>query len=222
VRLKAKNNFIEQQIYKHPRLSSFMKFTFNIEKRYAWAIIGLLVVITGGILINAYGGNTPSVMGHTLEEVEGWEQLATKAYVQEYVDLRISEIGGDGSCPSGYVHLYRDKTALCVQKGRYEVNATGNYCQYIVDVQNDLNFTQGVTLNTYLRAFWGGGRDCGWISQGDSIERYCQPTSPDNNYRCVGYFNGYEIGVDFQYVYWNYPASYGWPPTQAEGLYNWV
>ena len=49
----------------------------NIEKRYAYVIIALLVLITGILIVNAYtkpvttGLATPSVMGHSVNEVEG-------------------------------------------------------------------------------------------------------------------------------------------------------
>lgn len=43
----------------------------KIEKRFAYIIIGLLVLIFGFLVVNAYGGNQPSVMGHSAGEIDG-------------------------------------------------------------------------------------------------------------------------------------------------------
>lgn len=46
-----------------------MRITVNINKRYAYLIIGLLILTAGIFIVNAYGGNQPSVVGHSINEV---------------------------------------------------------------------------------------------------------------------------------------------------------
>lgn len=47
-----------------------MKIEVNIEKRYAYGIIGLLILVFGFLVVNAYGTSTPAVFGHSAEEIE--------------------------------------------------------------------------------------------------------------------------------------------------------
>lgn len=46
-----------------------MRITININKRYAYVLIGLLILSAGIFIVNAYGGNQPSVAGHSINEV---------------------------------------------------------------------------------------------------------------------------------------------------------
>ena len=50
-----------------------MKVILNIEKRYAYAIIGLLIILVGVVAVAAYNpsgsGGDPTVMGHDASEV---------------------------------------------------------------------------------------------------------------------------------------------------------
>ncbi|MEK6895304.1 MAG: hypothetical protein AABX48_02180 [Nanoarchaeota archaeon] len=53
-----------------------MKVTLNIDKRYAYTIIGLLILIIGLLAVNAYtsdlkAGALPSSFGHSVNEIEG-------------------------------------------------------------------------------------------------------------------------------------------------------
>jgi len=51
-----------------------MKLEVNIEKKYAYSILGLLLILVGIVAVNAYAPGqtaTPSVMGHTVNELEG-------------------------------------------------------------------------------------------------------------------------------------------------------
>ena len=54
-----------------------MKIVLNIEKRYAYLILGFLILGVGIIVVNAYNsagtGGTPSVMGHSVDEID-WSQ----------------------------------------------------------------------------------------------------------------------------------------------------
>jgi hypothetical protein len=46
-----------------------MKVTLNIEKRYAYTIIGLLILVVGIVAINAYGTSSPEIFGHSGDEI---------------------------------------------------------------------------------------------------------------------------------------------------------
>jgi hypothetical protein len=56
-----------------------MKIEVNIEKRYALAILGLLVIIASLIVGYAYNqsgtGGTPSSMGHSIDEIDWTKQI---------------------------------------------------------------------------------------------------------------------------------------------------
>jgi len=46
-----------------------MKITLNIEKRFAYIIIGILIVVLGDLIVYSYGGTQPAVIGHTWGEI---------------------------------------------------------------------------------------------------------------------------------------------------------
>ena len=48
-----------------------MKLEVNIEKKYAYTILGLLLIIIGIVAVNAYGTNNPPIFGHSINEIEG-------------------------------------------------------------------------------------------------------------------------------------------------------
>ncbi|MDO8468108.1 MAG: hypothetical protein Q7S56_04145 [Nanoarchaeota archaeon] len=53
-----------------------MRITLNIDKRYAYSIIGLLILVIGLLAVNAYtsdlkAGALPSSFGHSVNEIEG-------------------------------------------------------------------------------------------------------------------------------------------------------
>ena len=60
-----------------------MELKVVIDKKFAFMIFVAILILAGAIYGYAYGGNTPSVMGHSFEEVEG-------------VQARVS-----GSCSAG-------------------------------------------------------------------------------------------------------------------------
>jgi len=47
-----------------------MKVNFNLEKKYTYSIVGLLILVAGIFAVNAYqsGYNDPSIMGHDASE----------------------------------------------------------------------------------------------------------------------------------------------------------
>jgi len=60
----------------------------NIEKRYAFLIIAVLISLAGIVLVIAYGTNNPSVMGHTIGEINWGDRIA---------NLRVTNLDVSGS-----------------------------------------------------------------------------------------------------------------------------
>ena len=46
-----------------------MKITLNLEKRFAYVIIGVLIVVLGALIVYSYGGSQPAVVGHSWGEI---------------------------------------------------------------------------------------------------------------------------------------------------------
>ena len=46
-----------------------MRFTINVEKRFAYAIIGAMLILAGIFAVTAFGTSNPQVFGHTASEV---------------------------------------------------------------------------------------------------------------------------------------------------------
>ena len=58
-----------------------MKIEVNLEKRYAYLIIGLLILVFGFFVVNAYGTSNPAVFGHSAGELEiAWDDITDKPY----------------------------------------------------------------------------------------------------------------------------------------------
>jgi hypothetical protein len=53
-----------------------MKIVVNIEKKYAFAILGALVIIAGLVAIYAFGGSDPATMGHSVGEIN-WNEAVS-------------------------------------------------------------------------------------------------------------------------------------------------
>lgn len=47
-----------------------MRIELNIEKKYAFMIIALFSALTGMLVVYAYGGNTPTSVGHSIGELD--------------------------------------------------------------------------------------------------------------------------------------------------------
>ena len=47
-----------------------MKFEVNVRKKFAFMILGAILILAGVIYGYAYGGNVPDVMGHSLGEID--------------------------------------------------------------------------------------------------------------------------------------------------------
>jgi len=89
-----------------------MKIEVNIEKRYAYGIIGLLILVFGFLVVNAYGTSTPAVFGHSAEEIEEADPTVHES-VKDGVDWSElsgiptdiadgDDVGGEGYCYTHY------------------------------------------------------------------------------------------------------------------------
>lgn len=94
--------------------------TINIEKRYAYFFVGLLVLATSMLAVNAYGGNDPAIVGHNAEEID-WNDLIFELNVNEIclgedcratwptfippIDTYCIINGGNFVCPDGLIKV---------------------------------------------------------------------------------------------------------------------
>lgn len=81
----------------------FMKVNFNLKKEYVYGIIGLLVLATGFLIVNAYNSpyNDPSIMGHSADELNlsgAVERVYNKVYVP-YNSMTSVNV----TCPEGKI-----------------------------------------------------------------------------------------------------------------------
>ncbi len=85
----------------------------NIKKRFAYAIIGLLVLAVGVFVVNAFGTSNPSVMGHSAGEIDWSEfipQLNTES-INLGGELRSSwpvDTNANTQCSGTYTYLSGD------------------------------------------------------------------------------------------------------------------
>jgi hypothetical protein len=137
-----------------------MKVTFNIKKRYAWAIIGLLVLFGGLFIVNAFGGNQPAVMGHSAGELEeadptvlasvkdgvSWDEITGKP-VEVNPVITTYEGYGCGECPFSRESLHEgdinDQAAFVTHRA-----CKGN--------------PTGVVICNRPNCWTDGGRDWNW------------------------------------------------------------
>ena len=93
-----------------------MELKVVIDKKFAFMIVGAILILAGAIYGYAYGGNTPSVMGHSWGEIDSpdeanrwakadeidWSQQITKSIKMDrsagydiWIQGGASETGGD-------------------------------------------------------------------------------------------------------------------------------
>ncbi len=97
-----------------------MKIEVNIEKKYAWLILGFLFLITGIIAINAYGTPTPSVFGHSISEIN-WSETIPSMKVSNLEVIQNLQVNGQiltgqletNTCPPGYYWKTGTTSAYC-------------------------------------------------------------------------------------------------------------
>ena len=66
----------------------------EVNKNYAFMVLGAVLVIAGIMAINAYGTNNPVVFGHTAEEIDG-----LSSGVSSNLSLCIGQSGGAWNGP---------------------------------------------------------------------------------------------------------------------------
>ena len=69
----------------------------NIDKKFAFMIFGAVLVLAGAIYANAFGGSTPSVMGHSVGEIEGVQERVS-GLCEEGSSIRIIDSTGAVTC----------------------------------------------------------------------------------------------------------------------------
>jgi len=81
-----------------------MKIEVNIEKKYALAILGLLIVIasliTGYAFTQSGTGGTPSNMGHSVDEIDWSKTINSNLNVQGNLNLN-GNLSSSGVCIAG-------------------------------------------------------------------------------------------------------------------------
>ena len=80
-----------------------MKVEVNIEKKYAFAIIIGLLIVAGTIVAYAYGTSSPSVFGHSFDELEGVQK---KIVVDCPTGKGIGKIDSAGAVTCRQAYLY--------------------------------------------------------------------------------------------------------------------
>lgn len=174
------------------------KEKLNISNRLAYFLIGVSVIILLGIGVYAYDGGTPSVMGHTANELT-WPSCAANQVLssgggaigcKDSVDSRFT-ITPSGLCYDAPASCGATTSETCYWY--YEI--TGYHCSEFVDYSNicapgceanrppqscvgDTTYCSGGTTSVYTKAVG----NCYVLYQdqtGDSIDCFCY----GNNYQ---------------------------------------
>ena len=74
-----------------------MKFEVNIDKKFAFMILGAILILAGAIYGYAFGGSEPDVMGHSLGELEGVQARVT-GVCSAGSSIRVIDAGGGVTC----------------------------------------------------------------------------------------------------------------------------
>jgi hypothetical protein len=108
-----------------------MKFEVNIEKKYAFVIIGLLVLVAGLIVGYAYGGNAPQIMGHSAGELDITLTNGSVVSLQSAVSGNmLSAAQQQPLCPLNSVLTYNSSGWSCVKSvyQGYAMMDAGHWC----------------------------------------------------------------------------------------------
>lgn len=77
-----------------------MKIEVNLEKKYFYSILAVIIIVGGVFVVNAYGTNNPQVFGHSSGEVDVVVEGTTKT-LQNAIDNDFCKVNGDDCPPSG-------------------------------------------------------------------------------------------------------------------------
>jgi len=155
-----------------------MKVNFNLEKKYVYSIVGLLILIAGIFIVNAYGGTQPSVMGHSADEVEGSGGIFTDAGSYMYYNEKPVAIGQSNLPRYGATFESAGKAMFAVLGIRTDPADHGNYV---------------------LAACGGEGAYlCALDVSGSKNFKIDHPLDPDNKWLYHSTLEGPEIGVYYR------------------------
>lgn len=107
-----------------------MRITVNINKKYAYVLIGLLILSAGIFIVNAFGGNQPSVAGHSVEEID-WSKSINK--------LNVNEICLNGKCINNWSDLEEEtlingvhvKSQCIASSGIIVGSGSNKFCRFL-------------------------------------------------------------------------------------------
>lgn len=160
-----------------------MKIVLNIKKRYAYFIIGLLVLSAGIFAVNAFGGSQPSFVGHSVGEID-WSESISK--------LNVDEICLNGNCitdwsgiESIYNLVYDEHTIeQCTDLGGIVVTEISNkFCSFSQSscpsgwIQYDSWSATIAGSNNYIDELIIGNCETGSIEQCSTATRTCTTAS---------------------------------------------
>lgn len=98
-----------------------MDVTIKIEKRYAFGIMGILVLLCGIVAVEAFGGNDPLVMGHSVGEIDDIDSSVLDG-------VSWDEISGIPDGLADGVNIESYDCSICLQLYSYELGYSGWTC----------------------------------------------------------------------------------------------
>jgi len=132
-----------------------MKIEVNIGKRHFFVLLGVVLLVSGGFFAYAFGGSSPSVMGHSVGEIDWGEGIPGSLGINKDPNtgwptgwsgdgLRVQDIFADGAINADF--------SLCI-KG----DCKDNWGQIAGDISGRV--VGGGVKGTYCTSSWGEG-DC--------------------------------------------------------------
>ena len=140
-----------------------MRITLNVEKRYVYAFVGLLLILVGIVAVNAYNaagaGGNPGIMGHDASEVgAGYFSGDVYEFSQGLVRL-----GGWGNSKAGAIEFRGGQTSndnIIIMKnngaGTLQISNDGisNYFSLAKTGDVTIKPGAGITLNNQRITDW--------------------------------------------------------------------
>jgi len=124
-----------------------MKITLNIEKRFAYVIIGVLIIVLGGLIVYSYGGTQPAIVGHSWGEIVCDNNMC--------VDTVNDRVG---------IGLTNPQFKLDIDLGNILVQGTGSY-----DTAGERAYLYLGDQNAYISSEFGAGLKLGAWQVPDAV-----------------------------------------------------
>lgn len=180
-----------------------MKVTINIKKGYAYSIIGVLIVILGFLVVNAYNsGGPPSFVGHSAEEID-WNQTVPIIHADSIclngecrTDWEPSATCTPATCSSlGYnCGTWSDGcggTLNCGSCSGSQICASGTCVTTCTpETCSSLGYTCGSASDGCGGTLNCGTCGSGFICSGNHCISTCTPTNPCATKQCGSWWNG--------------------------------